>query len=69
MQGKDILGLGRKITIDLPNQTVNGAAFDIDPGDKKMLIEGLDMIAQTLIHKAEIDMFFACDKIKNSWKY
>ncbi len=69
MQGKDILGLGRKITIDLPNQTVNGAAFDIDPGDKKMLIEGLDMIAQTLIHKAEIDMFFACDKIKNPWKY
>lgn len=69
MKTKDILTLGVEVTIDLPNQIVNEIAFDIDQGDKTMLIEGLDMIGQTLLHKADIETFFEDDKSTNAWKY
>ncbi len=69
MQAKDILNLGARVAVDLPNQTANKIAFDIGQGDKTMLIEGLDMIGQTLIHKANIGAFFERDKISNPWKY
>ena len=61
--------LGKKITIDLPNQTVDGASFDIPQSDKTMLVEGLDMIDQTLTYKAEIDAFFETDRLEKAWKY
>lgn len=64
-----IAKMGPNVTIDLPNQTIDSVSFDIPAGDKKMLIEGLDMIDQTLEHKAEIDDFFKNDKRVNSWKY
>ena len=65
----EIAILGKKITIDLPNQTVDGASFDIPQSDKTMLVEGLDMIDQTLTYKAEIDAFFKTDRVEKAWKY
>ena len=58
-----------KLIIDLPNQRVNEAAFNIAQSDKKMLMEGLDMIAQTSNHKADIDAFFKKDKTDRPWAY
>ncbi len=69
MNADSIAELGLNVTIDLPKQTVDDVSFEIPAGDKKMLIEGLDMIDQTLEHKAEIDGFFKNDKRVNSWKY
>lgn len=69
MSAENIAALDTNITIDLPHQTVDGISFDIPAGDKKMLLEGLDMIDQTLEHRAEIDDFFESDKRDYSWKY
>jgi len=57
------------VSIDLPNQTIDGRPFNIPAGDKATLIEGLDAIAVTLKDKAKIDVFFAKDEIKFGWKY
>ena len=64
-----IAGLKGQVTIDLPNQTVNGTHFEFSGSDKVMLVEGLDMIGQTLMHQADIDAFFKADKTANPWKY
>jgi 3-isopropylmalate/(R)-2-methylmalate dehydratase small subunit len=55
---------GMQLTVDLPSQTVTDAAefssrFDIDPFRKKSLLEGLDDIAQTLQHEADIARYEA----------
>jgi 3-isopropylmalate/(R)-2-methylmalate dehydratase small subunit len=46
-------GSNATLTVDLENQTISGPdggtiAFDIDPGRKQILLEGLDDIAMTL---------------------
>ncbi|WP_417579244.1 3-isopropylmalate dehydratase small subunit [Pelagibacterium sp.] len=46
-------GSNATLTVDLENQTISGPdggsiAFDIDPGRKQVLLEGLDDIAMTL---------------------
>ena len=64
-----ITKLPREVTIDLPAQTVAEFKFDMPEGDKKMLVEGLDMIAQTLAHEADIAAFLERDKIKRPWIY
>ena len=58
------LGANSRITIDLAAQEVvrpNGERihFDIDPFRKKLLLEGLDDIGQTLEHAASIDAYEA----------
>ena len=53
---------GAEITIDLPNQTVQGPdgktdSFDVDPFRKQCLIEGLDDIGLTLQREASITTY------------
>lgn len=67
MEKATIASLEDKVTIDLPNQTLNGVEFIIPQNDKIMLVEGLDMIAQTLSYKADIDAFFEKDKDARPW--
>ena len=69
LKAKDIAGLPHQLTIDLPNQTIGGLSFDISAGDKAMLVDGLDVIAQTLDHEAEIELFFEKDKSDRPWIY
>lgn len=69
MKEIEIASLEGKVTIDLPSQTVNGTVFEISQSDKKMLVEGLDMIGQTLTHKTDIEAFFQADQVAQPWKY
>ena len=64
-----IRSFGANMTIDLVNQTVSGTHFDIPEGDKTMLVEGLDLVAQTLEHKADIAAFLDKDKQLRPWIY
>jgi len=65
----DIAKLPVKVTINLQEQTINTLRFDIDEGDKKMLVGGLDAIAMTLGHEAEIRAFLDNDKAARPWIY
>jgi len=69
MRVDDIAAQPKEVTIDLPEQTVNGVAFDIPDGDKSMLIGGLDAIALTLAHKMDIATFLEKDKASRPWIY
>jgi 3-isopropylmalate/(R)-2-methylmalate dehydratase small subunit len=44
-------------------------AFEIAPGDRNMLMEGLDAIAVTMKHDDEIFAFQARDRLKRPWIY
>ena len=62
------------LTLDLPGQRLtasNGfaAAFAIDPGPKRMLVEGLDEIGLTLTHAGEIAAFRQADRVERPWAY
>jgi 3-isopropylmalate/(R)-2-methylmalate dehydratase small subunit len=53
-----------RLTVDLTNQKVSddfgwSAHFEIEPFQKKCLLEGLDDIALTLVHGKEIDAYEA----------
>ncbi len=53
---------GTQLTVDLPSQTVRDDAgkswsFEVDSFRKKCLLEGLDDIALTLRHEAEIEQY------------
>lgn len=58
-----------EVTIDLAAQTVTSgnlhAVFDIDPGAKHRLLNGLDPIALTLAHAEEIETF---ERSRPTWK-
>ncbi len=58
-----------EITINLAAQTVTSgelhATFDIDPGIKNRLLNGLDPIAMTLEHADEIETF---ERSRPAWK-
>lgn len=63
-----------QITVDLEDCVVtapdgSGYDFDIAPGDREMLIEGLDAIAATMKRDDEILAFQARDRIKRPWVY
>ncbi len=65
---------GARLTIDLETQTVTGPdgarhPFDVDPFRKHCLVNGLDDIALTLEHEAEIDAFEADYRREMSWLY
>lgn len=63
----ELIAIGRdpeaQVTIDLPSQTVTAsgfsASFDMDPFTKHCLVNGLDHIALTMRHEADIDRFEA----------
>lgn len=62
------------ITINLEHRTVtspdrNKHDFDIGPGDREMLMEGLDSIAVTMKRDDEILAFQAHDRLKRPWIY
>ncbi len=64
-----IAKLGDIVCVDLPQQRIDDIPFDMPVGDKHLLVEGLDAIALTLEHTAEIDAFFTGDRLEHSWKY
>jgi 3-isopropylmalate/(R)-2-methylmalate dehydratase small subunit len=62
------------LTIDLPMQTVTTAGdvrcdFAIEAEAKQMLLRGLDAIALTQLHSAEIEAFLAMDEQRRPWAY
>lgn len=62
------------VTVDLQSCRVtapNGTehAFDIAPGDREMLLEGLDAIAATMKRDDEILAFRAKDRLRRPWVY
>jgi len=65
---------GREITVDLLAQHVVTAsgrtiAFQIEPGRRKALLEGLDTIGVTLSYAADITRFQARDRTQRPWLY
>ncbi|MEO1040406.1 MAG: 3-isopropylmalate dehydratase small subunit [Pseudomonadota bacterium] len=69
------LGEGGEVRIDLAAQTVECAAaqvsarFQIAPGPKAMLLEGLDPIGLTLKQADEIAAFLVHDRNRRAWAY
>jgi 3-isopropylmalate/(R)-2-methylmalate dehydratase small subunit len=64
----------RRVTVDLVRQRVSGPgrlefAFDIEPGQRDMLLEGLDAIDLTLKHRDAIEAFRAGDRERRPWIY
>ena len=61
------------VEIDLPRQLIRAGGdnfgFEIDPGLKRMLVEGLDAIALTLTRKDTIDSFHIGRKATRPWLY
>lgn len=60
------------LLIDLPAQSLTGADsyhFELEPGLKQMLLEGLDAISLTLQHEADIADFEARDQRRRPWIY
>ena len=59
-------------SVDLAAQTVTAPSgkvirFDIDPGRKQKLLEGLDSIGETLQHAGDIDVFEMRQAIAQPW--
>jgi 3-isopropylmalate/(R)-2-methylmalate dehydratase small subunit len=52
-------GQGAELTVDLEAQTVGPYRFELDPVDRRRLLEGLDDIGITLEHDDEIAAFEA----------
>jgi len=64
----------RKLHIDLRDQTLTAPdgtrhRFEIEPGNRDMLVEGLDEIGLTLKRQADIDAFEARDRKMRPWAY
>lgn len=65
---------GDSITVDLERRQVVTAsgrviAFEIEPGRRKALLEGLDAIGVTLTHAPDIARFQARDRSARPWLY
>ncbi len=63
-----------QLEIDLPRNTLLGAhgdehRFELAPGQRAMLLEGLDPIGLTLKHQAEIDAHLTQDRGRRAWAY
>ena len=64
----------RRLTVDLVRQRVTGPqgvgfAFEIESGEREMLLEGLDAIDLTLKHHDAIEAFRARDRELRPWIY
>lgn len=65
---------GAEIAIDLETQSITGPdqtayRFEIDPHDKHRLLQGLDDIAVTMEHGAEIENFESAYRNDTSWAF
>jgi 3-isopropylmalate/(R)-2-methylmalate dehydratase small subunit len=65
-------GSNSTLTVDLEKQEIKGpdggtVKFEIDPFRRKCLLEGLDDIALTLAHGADIDAYEAKGKTTQPW--
>lgn len=64
---------GHRVTIDLPAQEIRAAdqifSFEIEPGAKHMLVEGLDAIALTQTRWRQIETFHEGRKTDRPWLY
>ena len=65
-------GQNAKFDIDLPAQTLTAPDgsihhFDIDPGRKRSLLEGLDEIGESLMHVDQIAEYEAKRKLMTPW--
>jgi 3-isopropylmalate dehydratase small subunit len=65
-------GSNHVFSVDLETQTVTAPAgetypFDVDPGRKSNLMQGLDEIGASLQAKAEIDAFEAARRLSTPW--
>ena len=63
---------GKEIEIDLENQIIFSdetqiATFEIDPFQKKCILEGLDEIGLSLIHSKEIEEFEKKREMESPW--
>lgn len=59
-------------TVDLPSQTVTAPSgkqhrFEIDPGRKRKLLEGLDAVGETLRREGDISAFEAREAVAQPW--
>jgi 3-isopropylmalate/(R)-2-methylmalate dehydratase small subunit len=66
--------VANQLTVDLVDCTVTAAdgtvyPFEIGPGDREMLLEGLDAIAVTQKRDDEILAFQARDRLRRPWIY
>ena len=69
LSADQIKSFSGELVIDLPGQTINQFTFDIAPGDKAMLVGGLDAIALTLENPADIQAFLSKDRRERPWIY
>ena len=69
LSGDEIQALPKTVEIDLPNQTISGQSFEIDPSAKRRLVEGLDAIAETLQSRDKIEAWLKQDQQERSWVY
>jgi len=64
---------GHRVTIDLPAQEIRAVdqifTFEIEPGAKHMLVEGLDAIALTQTRWQQIEAFHEGRKTDRPWLY
>jgi 3-isopropylmalate/(R)-2-methylmalate dehydratase small subunit len=63
-----------RLTVDVEQGVVYAAPssqhpFELDGESRAMLLEGLDAIDLTLKHRADIDAFFASDRVARPWIY
>ena len=63
---------GQDVTVDLPQQAITGAdgtavRFEVDPFRKRVLLEGLDDIAMTLMHADTMAEWAARDAATRPW--
>jgi len=64
----------RRLTVDLVRQRVTGPdglefGFEVEPGERAMLLEGLDAIDLTLKHRNAIEAFLCRDRVQRPWIY
>lgn len=77
LDGKDIERLASvagELRIDLEAECLDlgdgeRMNFSIDPGDREMLLKGLDYIDFALQYSTDIDRFIAADRKRRSWAY
>ena len=63
-----------QLEIDLENRLIawkagESLAFEIEPANRKLLLQGLDSIAVTLQQASAIDDFEAADRVARPWVY
>lgn len=69
-----VSGSSQELTVDLVEQKISAPggvvfAFQIDAGLRRVLLEGLDEIGQTLQHESAISAFQEADRRRRPWIY